>query len=409
MKYMIIGGGCAGIEAAREIRRRDNEGRITVIDDSNDFFLFRPSLKEYLTGDIRKEELHGLPPGFLIDNRIVFLNGKIGSLDLRNSIIIMEKNGRRSIKKYDKLLLAIGGKPNLPPYLTDHEFINVFRFKSLSDTEQIISYLETSKGHSIIIGGGVLGVETAEMLSRIGRKVTLLSRSENLVFKGIPSAIKTRVKKLFRNNGVEILTSKNVKDIKNVEDRLTALVLDDGTVLELDLVIACTGISPDLKLSAEAGLEISKGIHVDSSMQTSKKNIFAAGDCVVMDWSSRKTLRLWEPSRRMGRIAGANMAGGEENFDPSPSFYHTYLFDVPLGFFRNFDAQGEDYDRLIRKTDEGYRELVIKNDRLVGASFMGGRPFPAPFIHMMKSGKKIPGGFRQLLDDDFDLERLWYL
>ena len=89
-----------------------------------------------------------------------------------------------------------------------------------------------------------------------------------------------------------------------------------------------------------------------------------------------------------------------------------YIFEnsgKPLGFFGDFDAVGEDYHRIIRKTDKEYRDLVIKNGSLVGASFMGGRPAPPPFVHLMRSGKKIPGGFNQLLDDDFDMERLWYL
>jgi len=144
-------------------------------------------------------------------------------------------------------------------------------------------------------------------------------------------------------------------------------------------------------------------------MRSSNEFIFAAGDCAVMEWSSRKTLRLWEPSRRMGRVAGANMAGGDENFDPFPSFYHTYLFGVPLGFFGDFDADEKKYDRVIKKTDDGYKEIVIENGRLVGASFMGGRPFPPAFIHLMKTGKKIPGGLEELLDDGFDLESLWYI
>ncbi|MDP6154728.1 MAG: FAD-dependent oxidoreductase [Candidatus Thermoplasmatota archaeon] len=408
MKYMIIGGGCAGIEAAREIRRRDSEVKIIIIDDSGDSFIFRPALKEYLMGAIRKEELRGLPAGFFIDKRIEFLKGTVTSLDADKTLITVKENGKDTVKNYDKLLLAHGGRPNLPPYLGDRDLKNVFQFKSLGDAESIKSHLKTSKGRCMVIGGGVLGVETAELLSRMDHNVTLLSRSENLVFRGIPKRLRQRVRNLFEKNGVAILMCKMVTDIEISGDRLTGLVLDDGNLLEMDMLIACTGISPNLNLAAEAGLEISKGIHVDRTMRTSRENVFAAGDCVVLDWSSRKILRLWEPSRRMGRIAGANMTGANEVFDPYPSFYHTYLFDVPLGFFGDFDTPGEDYDRVTRKTDDGYRELVIKNNRLVGASFMGGRPSPPPFLHLMKSGKKIRGGFRQLLDDDFDIERLWY-
>ncbi len=410
MRYIIIGGGCAGIEAAREIRRRDNVGKITVVDDSDEFFIFRPALKEYLMGDIRKEELRGLPRDFFRNNRIDFVNGIVSSLDTEKKEIMVKVNGKNTIKKYENLLLATGGKPIYPPYLAGTDFPNVFTFKTLLDTELIKSYLQDSDGRCIVIGGGVLGVETAELLARMGRKVTLVSRSDNLVFKGIPAGVKNGVKELFRKKGIDILTNMKVVDIEVKEDRIKGLVFQNGKSLEFDLLIACTGISPDLQLAADADIEVSKGIHVGRSMQTSKENIFAAGDCAYMNWNSRNTLRLWEPARRMGRIAGANMAGGNENFDPVPSFYHTYLFGVPLGFFGDFDAYGEGYERLIRKTDDsGYGELVIGNGRLVGASFLGGRPFPPPFIHLMRSGKTIPGGFGQLLKDGFDMEGLWYI
>ena len=124
--------------------------------------------------------------------------------------------------------------------------------------------------------------------------------------------------------------------------------------------------------------------------------------------SGPETLRLWEPARRMGRTAGANMAGGDETFDPWPMYYHTHLFGRPIGFFGFFDATEEGHERIVRATEDSYRELVLKDGMLIGASFLGGRPFPPPLLRLMRKGWPVDVDPRVLFDETFDLESLWY-
>jgi len=99
----------------------------------------------------------------------------------------------------------------------------------------------------------------------------------------------------------------------------------------------------------------------------------------------------------------------DEHFRPVPSYFHTHLFHMPLGFFGNFDAPWEGHERVVKENEDGYRELMLKDDTLVSASFLGGRPEPVPFLHLLETGRAPPGGMTPLLDDDFDMESLWYL
>jgi len=416
MKYVIVGAGVAGVEAAREIRRRDSQGEITIIDamceDEHSGYVYRPALKEYLAGTVRREELGALPWGILENGNICLLHGKVRLVAAENDTLVFSResgNGQEEMS-FHRLLLAVGAEPRYPPYIGNAKrFSNVFAFRTLEDTVAIKAHLEARDGSCLVIGGGILGVETAELLAATGRSVTLLSRSENLVFHGIPGKLKAKVVSLLEKHGIMVLMRAVVEQALSGDGRMRGLVLEGGRTMDFETVIVCTGVVPDPTLARSAGVEFSKGIHVDQGMRTTRKNIYAAGDCVFMPWAHRETLRLWGPCRQMGQVAGANMAGGDETFDPWPSYYHTMLFDIPLGFFGDYDASRGDHQRVVRETEEGYQELALKDGRLRGASFLGGRPWPPPFLHLMRTGRRPKGGYDQLLNDDFDLESLWYL
>ncbi len=420
MNYIIVGAGVAGVSAVSELWRcmpemdfeAWEEAKILMIDDSVDLdhpgYIYRPALKEFLYGDITAEGLDTGPLGNFVD----FIHGHITDIDSekRTLTLVSAEGGEEETLDYHKLLLATGARALLPPYLKGKNFRNVFPFRTRQQTEALKNWLSGHEGRCLVIGGGILGVETAEILWRMGHQVTLLSRSSNLLFKGIPEKLKEMTLELLREKGIEILMNQNVTGVQEGEDGLiTSLELEGGKLLEFDTVVPCTGVGPDLRLAETAGLEVSKGIHVDEEMKTSNEHIFAAGDCCYLPWAETKTLRVWEPCRRMGQVAGANMAGFDDVFDPWPRYFHTNLFDIPYGFFGRYDAAGPGISRKTRVTEDSYRELVLEDGAVVGASFMGGRPEPTPFLYFLRSGGNFPGDPKELLKDDFDFEQLWYL
>jgi NADPH-dependent 2,4-dienoyl-CoA reductase/sulfur reductase-like enzyme len=426
MKYVIIGGGIAGVEAALEIRRRDRDGMITILDMENEArgkgCIYRPALKEFLSGSLSDSTLSVYPSGYLQERGITFLHAGVSSIDPSSSTIhfisIDQPNTTQAIT-YDSLLLATGAVPRTPDvFHHDPAPENQFYFKFLEDAVHIRGWLENHTGACCVVGSGVLGLETAELLTGMGHDVIMLTRSDNRLFRGIPDGLKSKLNDLFQRKGVRTHRFDEVREIPFREGRFTRLNLKDGTSIPIDTVILCAGVDVVRMLPVSAELDFSRGIHVDEHMRTSDQNIFAAGDCAFLPWApgqhGPETLRLWEPSRRMGKVAGANMAGGDETFDPWPMYYHTLLFDIPLGFFGSFDAPEEGHERIVRQTDDGYREIVLskENGRIMGASFLGGRPVPPPRIRIMKKmrdGEKLYLDPKLLLEDTFDQESLWYL
>ena len=414
--HLIVGIGAAGIEAALEIKRRDPAAQVVILhrEPLAQGHIFRPALKEYLAGTLDFADLTVYPGGVLEGQGIRFIQGEAWAVDTETKELrfreFQEEGQVEATFHYHKLLLTTGAIPRLPPYLQGKGFSNVYAFRSLQDAVALKGRLEQeANARVLVIGGGILGVEAAELLATAGRRVTLLSRSSNLVFRGIPEPVKEKLVALFRKRGVQVLRGVSVTDTRVEGNRLTGLELEGGNVVEFDLVVAATGVSLDTTLPASAGLTIGNGIEVDEYMRSSDPNIYAAGDCVFMPWSKRSTLPIWGPARAMGKVAGANMLGEKERFKPWPSYYHSHLFGKPLGFFGDYDAPEEGHTRLVKETGDHYRELVLRDGKLVGASFFGKRPWPAPFIHLMTTKKTPPGGFEALLEEDYDFEGLWYL
>ena len=414
MRYLIVGGGAAGVEAALEIRRRKPGEEIFIIDDQDEArgsgHIFRPALKEFLSGAIEEDGLRALPQGELDKKGITIRQGRMLAIHREPRTIEMQARDGIDDVGYDRLLIATGAVPRVPDGFTDlRSKDNLFCFRTLEDARTIRSWIETHPGPCLVVGGGVLGLETAELLRIKGHDVTMLTRTPRRLFKGIPDGISDRIRSLFRSRGFRSLLIDEIAKIEADNGRITGISLKDGSSLPVETVILSAGVEPFQQAAEEAGITCSTGIHVDRNMRTSDGNIFAAGDCAFLPWSARKTLRIWEPCKRMGRVAGANMAGGNEAFDPDPGYFHSYLFGKSFGFFGFFDASEDAHHRIVSETEDSYRELVLKDGKIVGASFLGGRPFPPPFMRLMRTGEMNGLDPRDLLEDTFDQESLWYV
>ena len=121
MNYLIVGAGVAGIEASREIRKQDTEGKITIIDENKEGHIYRPALKEYVVNRIDEGGVYGIPKNILKTEKINILTARAESINDEKKVVIYSQNGKKSSIEYDKLLLSTGANPLFPPYLNDHE------------------------------------------------------------------------------------------------------------------------------------------------------------------------------------------------------------------------------------------------------------------------------------------------
>lgn len=313
-KYLIIGSGIAAVSAAEAIRRRDKTGAIDIVSAEETMPINRPMLtKDMQTAIHRPEEMliHGaewyverniqLHPGL----RVTEINKEGKQIALQNG----EKMG------YDRLIYALGGECFVPP-IKGAEKQGVFTIRRLADVHSLADEIKKAKT-AVVIGGGVLGLEAAGELHRLGLRVTVLEGAEQICSRQIDRKTASSFVDLMERMGVPCITGAAVEEICGGE-RADSVKLADGKSFNADIVIVSCGIAANFTLAEKAGLDCARAVVVNERMETSEKNIYACGDCTVYDGVN---CQLWAEATEQGRVAGANAVGDSLCFH-----------NVPLGF-----------------------------------------------------------------------------
>lgn len=314
MKLVILGGVAAGATAAAKARRLDENAAITIIEKGPYVSFANCGLPYRLSGDIAKRSslILQTAEGFFARYRVdVALDTEAVGIDRAGKKILLRKAGVASEIDYDKLILAQGGTPFVPP-VEGNTSPNVFRLWTIPDMDKVDAYIkETSAKSAVVVGGGFIGLETAEAFIKRGLSTSIVELTPRLMPPADPE-FGRRIQAAFEEAGAQVHTGRSVRKIsfetKTVE-------LDDGTVLAADLVLMSAGVRPNTELAKQAGLEIgsSGGLLVDEFLRTSDPDIYAAGDMieVVRRVDGAKTrIPLAGPANRQGRIVAANALGG---------------------------------------------------------------------------------------------------
>ncbi len=313
-KVVIIGGVAAGASSAARLRRLDETAKILILERGKYVSYANCGLPYHIGGIISdRNDLIVTKPEKFSDwfNIEVRVSSEVLSIDRANKRVLVRNESGEYFEDYDKLVIATGARPFSPK--TDGDDNGKIRHLwTMSDMDNIISSLKGGSAKVTIVGGGFIGLETAENLRHRGVDVTLIQRSGHVlpVFdEEMARPLTDELKAL----GVNVLLGRVVKRYENAEDGIAA-VLDDGTRIFSDIVISSTGIKPNSKLASDAGLECSKDgfIKVDAHMKTSDENIYAAGDVVEISepiFNSRTHIPLAGPANKQGRIVADNIAG----------------------------------------------------------------------------------------------------
>ncbi|MBZ4682656.1 MAG: hypothetical protein PWP46_334 [Fusobacteriaceae bacterium] len=334
-KILIIGGVAAGATAAAKARRLSSDAEITILEAGNDISFANCGLPYYIGGDIksRSKLILESPESFYDKYRVnVYTHTTATEIDRENKIVhaIEARTGEKKQYEYTKLILAQGGRPIVPPIPGAKEN-HIFQLWTLDDMDKIHSYIKEKEPKSaVVVGGGFIGLEMAEALVKRGLKVSLVEMQPH-VMSIMEAEIAGFIQKELISYGVELHTSKSVTEIsrKNV-------VLNNGNKIDADMVIMSIGVKPTLKLAQEAGLALGEagGLLVNSLLQTSDENIYAAGDMVELEHrvSGRKVrIPLAGPANRQGRIAAENALGGNHKYNGSIGTSIVRVFEAVAG------------------------------------------------------------------------------
>jgi CoA-dependent NAD(P)H sulfur oxidoreductase len=333
MRLVILGGVAAGTKAASRARRLDPEMEITVYQKEPEPSISECGLPYLLSGVVEeRDDLVARTPEKFAEKGIeVLVRHSVERIDSggKNLSVLNLDTGEALEDTYDRLVIATGARAVLPP-IAGAELEGVFKFRFLTDTDEIGRYIEEhSPNKATIVGGGYIGLEVAENLCRLGMEVSLIEGEDRVALAYGPE-VSENVEAELAANGVDVYTGEKVDEFTG-ERRVRGVKFGDRE-LETDLVIVGVGIKPNVELAAEAGVEIGTtgAILVDRHMKTSIPDVWAAGDCVESNnlVSGRPTwIPLGDTANQMGRVAGTNAATGDETLE-FPGILGTGIFKV---------------------------------------------------------------------------------
>lgn len=331
-KIIIVGGVAAGATAAAKARRLSPDAQITLFEAGPDISFANCGLPYYIGGDIksRSKLILQSPESFHNQYQVdVHTHTRVTTIDKKSKVITTQHSitGKTTTHNYDKLILAQGGRP-IKPNIQGADLDHVFSLWTLDDMDRIQSFIDkNSPKEAVVIGGGFIGLEMVEALVHRGIKVNLLEMMPH-VMSVMDAEIAGFIEEEMLSYGVNIIKGRSVTTIDN-----TSVKLNDEHIVNADMVIMSIGVRPTLNLAIDAKLNIgeSGGLVVNEYLQTSDKDIFAAGDMIEIEnlVSERKVrIPLAGPANRQGRIAAENALGGK----------HIYKGSIGTSILRVFKA-----------------------------------------------------------------------
>ncbi len=354
-KILIIGGVAAGATAAAKVRRISPTAEIIMLEAGPDISFANCGLPYFIGGDIksRSKLILQSPESFNEQYGVeVHTHTIVSSIDRTAHKVktLDTRSGEQNTFEYTKLILAQGGRP-ITPTLPGADFDHVFTLWTLEDMDKISHHLEEKKPrNAVVVGGGFIGLEMVEALVKRGLNVNVVEMMPH-VMAIMEAETAGFIENELLSYGVGIHTGAGVTQIMP-----HSVKLDNGKILDADMVLLSIGVRPTLQLAKEAGLEIGEagGLLVNSHLQTSDPDIFAAGDMVEIEHrvnGKKVRIPLAGPANRQGRIAAENALGGNHSYKGSIGTSVVRVFEAVAGItgfsLKQARAAGIDADAVV--------------------------------------------------------------
>ncbi len=385
MNYLIIGNGVAGTEAALAIRKTDAQGDITIITESTRLFYYRPKLIDYIAGETSVEKFTLFKEEHYAKNRITHVFGtRIASVDAAGRRVT-DTAGKSY--PYDRLLLATGADPVRPP-IEGASLEGVFTLRGIDDADRIMAYC-AKQDDIVVVGGGLLGLETANSLRRFAKNITVVEYFAWLLPRQLDREGGLMLRAMLEQKGLSFALGESVASI-NGNGRVESVTLKSGGMIPAGAVIISAGIKGRSELARSAGADINKGIVVDEFMRTSVTDVYAAGDPVEHQGC---LYGIWPAAREQGRVAGLNMAGAETPY--SRTLMANILKITGIDLYSAGDFNREDAENYTCATDGSYKKY-IQSGKPLGAIVLGD-PEAMKIAQKVMEGKIDPMEFTKII------------
>ncbi|MFT7071733.1 NAD(P)/FAD-dependent oxidoreductase [Patiriisocius sp. Uisw_017] len=361
MKHIvIIGNGISGVTAARHIRKLSDH-KITIISAETDHFFSRTALMYIYMGHMKYEHTKPYEDYFWKKNRIDLKRGYVNEV-LTEAKELVFADGERM--KYDSLILATGSKPNKFGWPgQDLEGVQgLYSFQDLEALEKNATNKDVCN-RAVIVGGGLIGIEMAEMLRTRNIPVTFLVRDASFWNGVLPAGESEMLNRHIKSHHIDLRLNTNLKGIlADKNGRARAVVIEEtGEELACNVVGLTAGVSPNIAFLKESGIELGRGIKVNRLLETNVKDVYAIGDCAEQQESigmRRAVEAVWYTGRMMGETVAQTICGNPTKYKPGHWFnsakfldieYQTYgwVFGRPQEYEQQFHWMHPDDDKCI--------------------------------------------------------------
>ena len=404
---VIIGNGVSGITAARHIRKLSNK-KITVISSETDYFFSRTALMYVYMGHMKFEHTQPYENHFWRKNKIDLLKAYVQQVHTSNKRVELD-NG--DFLSYDQLIIAIGSQPNKFGW-PGQDLKAVQGLYSYQDLESMEKYSPTTQ-RAVIVGGGLIGVEMAEMFLTRGIAVTFLVR-ENRFWGGVlPQKEGELVARHIREHGVDLRFNTELKEIlSDGNSRAKAVITKNGEEIACQFVGLTAGVSPNIGFLEGGEIKTNRGVLVNEYLETNIENVYAVGDCAEFHQhpTGRKNIeQVWYTGRMMGETVAQTICGKQTAYQPGMWFNSAKFFDI------EYQTYGWVYNELKEHEADFYWEheggkmcLHMVFDKatkhLLGINTFGIRMRHEVCERWIKENKKIDEVMSCLKDANFDPE-----
>lgn len=408
MKHVvIIGNGISGVTAARHIRKQ-SDAKITIISAESKYFFSRTALMYVFMGHLKFEHTQPYENWFWKKNRINLLEGYVTDLDTDSKEVVLEDG---TVIYYDSLIIATGSKPNKFGW-PGQDLKGVQGLYSKQDLEQLEANAKESK-HAVIVGGGLIGIELAEMLHARKIPVTFLVREPSFWNKVLPSEESALINKEIRSNGIDLRLATNLVEIVSDEQgRAKAVTTDKGETIACDIVGLTAGVSPNIDFLKKSKIEIGRGVLVNRFLETNCKDVYAIGDCAEQHepiGERRAVEAVWYTGRMMGETVARTICGNRTAYKPGHWFNSAKFFDIEYQTYGwVWATPRENEARFYWEHASGKKSIHISFDKetheFIGINTFGIRLRHERFDNWLHQKAKVETVLEQLKDANFDPE-----
>lgn len=379
--YLIIGNSAAGVSAAEAIRATDADGSVLIVSNEPYAVYGRPLISYMLEGKASQDNLGFKAPDFYEKLRLDTLFGPDFAVESLNPEAHEAVLANGDVIAYGKCLLATGSVPFTPPIEGLEGRVNVHTFFTLDDAmgvwddarrAQAASAADGHESRCVVIGSGMIGLKAAEAVSSYVDEVLVLELAPRILPAVLDEAGSALLQQQLAKHGITCLPGISANKLCGEGDRVESVVLTDGREVACDFVVAAVGVRPNSALAVQAGAEQGRGLVCGPDLQTSLRDVYAAGDVVQITDEldgAQRPLALWPIALRTGALAGAHMAGAPdaEPFTGAFAVNAVDFFDVSLltAGIVNPPADGGFEERVFAEGST-YVKFVVRDDRLQG-------------------------------------------